>query len=146
MEGPKPIRAQEEELRGEEKVLSLEEEEKALLEARKSLKSKLDSYRELRGPPSKRVKSSASSTLPGYQLPPTWDIPVISRPGETNKSDIRTYLRPPRCTKTPTQTESSLQGVAEPLVEPQVELQERIQEALGPQPRVGFLRASWHPR
>ena len=65
------------------------------MKAKKTLKSKLDRYRELRDPPSKRVKTTTpNKTLPGYQLPPTWDIPVTTSP--SHKGDIRSYLRPLR--------------------------------------------------
>merc|ERR1712082_548265 len=96
MEGPKPIRAHEEEFRLAEKSLSQVEEEHALLNAKRVLKTKLNQYKGQKGQPVKKIKT-ATSALPGYQLPPTWDDPVITpRDRPSNKGDIRTYLRPLR--------------------------------------------------
>lgn len=58
LEGPRSIRAQEEEHRREKaRILTVEEEELALLCDRKSLKSILAMYRQLRGPPGKRQRT-----------------------------------------------------------------------------------------
>ena len=99
LEGPKPLRVQEAEYRANPpEPLSLEEEERAILAAKKALKSKLDRYREQRGPPRKRHKTNKGEQLPGYQLPPTWDKPVMTNPRdiECRRNDIRTYFRPLR--------------------------------------------------
>ena len=97
LEGPKPLRVQEEQHREEVKQLTRGEEEGALLNAKKGLKAKLDQYRSLRGPPGKRTKTSATKSLPGFQLPPTWDVPVeTSQEGKLKKGDIRRFLRPLR--------------------------------------------------
>ena len=97
MEGPKPIRAQEEEFRLAERSLTQVEEEHALLNAKRVLKMKLDQYRGQKGPPVKKIKT-ATSVLPGYQLPPTWDDPIVTSPMDrpSSKGDIRTFLRPLR--------------------------------------------------
>ena len=105
LEGPKPMMVQEQEHRDkQEQTLTVRQEEQALLCAKKTLKAKLDSYREQKGPPGKRRRTLPKGEQPGYQLPPTWDSPVRTSLEEkrTCRSDIRTYLRPlRRCNREP---------------------------------------------
>ena len=98
LEGPKPIRVQEEEERVKNQGMLLDKtrEEQALWEAKKNLKGKLDLYRAGRGPPNKRAKTTKAAPRPGYQLPPTWDIPTKTCHDEMKRTDIRRYLRPLR--------------------------------------------------
>ena len=97
MQGPKSIRAQEEDDKLEQKeTLTQTQVEEALLEAKKTLKASLDLYRTAKGPPSKRSRTKQGTPTPGYQLPPTWDIPTNTSQEERNRGDIRRYLRPLR--------------------------------------------------
>ena len=98
MVGPKSIRVQEREdnSRDQGRGLTQEQEEKALLEAKKALKAKLSKYKAERGPPSKRTKTTTKGSRPGYQLPPTWDTETTTCLEDLAPSDISKYLKPLR--------------------------------------------------